>query len=76
MGDAHALEHLRPLHLRYFSPTELLRLFAFVRPGPGYEMDTFEWPTNVSRKVKYRLIGNSVNVCVVTELLTFLFECP
>jgi tRNA (cytosine38-C5)-methyltransferase len=32
------------------------------------------WPEGVSRKSKYRLIGNSVNVQVVTELINFLFD--
>ncbi|KAK0506399.1 S-adenosyl-L-methionine-dependent methyltransferase [Armillaria luteobubalina] len=46
---------LRPLRLRYFTPNELLRIFDF-------DSSSFQWPDNVSRKTKYRLIGNSVNV--------------
>ncbi|SJL05409.1 related to tRNA (cytosine(38)-C(5))-methyltransferase [Armillaria ostoyae] len=45
---------LRPLRLRYFTPNELLRIFDF-------DPLLFQWPDNVSRKTKYRLIGNSVN---------------
>jgi hypothetical protein len=60
---------------------------AFVAPGDGGASgrlgdgdasappgDTFVWPDGVSRKVRYRLLGNSVNVCVVAELVRYLFE--
>ncbi|KAI0321904.1 S-adenosyl-L-methionine-dependent methyltransferase [Amylostereum chailletii] len=69
--DPDALNILHPLKLRYFTPSELLRLFAFVRPGTE---DQFVWPPGVSTKVKYRLLGNSVNVRVVSKLVDFLFE--
>ncbi|KAF9488708.1 S-adenosyl-L-methionine-dependent methyltransferase [Pleurotus eryngii] len=65
-----AINILRPLGLRYFSPTELLRLFYFLRPA---SQDEFIWPEGLSAKSKYRLIGNSVNVFVVTELINFLY---
>ncbi|KAF7437258.1 hypothetical protein PC9H_004095 [Pleurotus ostreatus] len=65
-----AMDILRPLGLRYFSPTELLRLFYFLRPA---SQDDFIWPEGLSAKTKYRLIGNSVNVFVVTELINFLY---
>ncbi|KAK0198144.1 S-adenosyl-L-methionine-dependent methyltransferase [Armillaria mellea] len=58
---------LRPLRLRYFTPNELLRIFDF-------DPCLFQWPDNVSRKTKYRLIGNSVNVRAVAALLDHLFE--
>ncbi|KAF7293412.1 S-adenosyl-L-methionine-dependent methyltransferase [Mycena indigotica] len=57
---------LDPLRLRYFSPNKLLRLFAF---SPLDTPPRFIWPTTISRKTKYRLIGNSVNVRVVQELI-------
>ncbi|KAG7089090.1 hypothetical protein E1B28_010799 [Marasmius oreades] len=62
-----AIKILYPLKLRYFSPTELLRLFAF--EDDGFH---FIWPRDISRKTKYRLIGNSVNVRVVKELIEYL----
>ncbi|KIY52972.1 S-adenosyl-L-methionine-dependent methyltransferase [Fistulina hepatica ATCC 64428] len=67
----HAVELLRPLRLRYFSPDELLRLFDFNAPRAI-------WPplAQISRKTRYRLIGNSVNVRVVTSLLEYLFCEP
>jgi tRNA (cytosine38-C5)-methyltransferase len=62
---------LAPLKLRYFTPSELLRLFAFIplRAGDG----GWVWPEDVSRKSRYKLIGNSVNVRVVKELIEYLF---
>jgi len=68
-GDIRAVEILRPLRLRYFSPDELLRLFCFEDAGSDR---TFRWPEGVSIKAKYRLIGNSINVLVVSALIEHL----
>ncbi|KLO06314.1 S-adenosyl-L-methionine-dependent methyltransferase [Schizopora paradoxa] len=69
---------LHPLGLRYFSPSELLRLFNFTHPPDSSEVEgglrVFNWPKDVSEKSKYRLLGNSVNVEVVRQLLEYLFE--
>jgi hypothetical protein len=65
------MEILRPLRLRYFSPGELLRLFCF--EGVGSDSG-FRWPDGLSMKTKYRLIGNSVNVLVVTALIECLCQ--
>ncbi|KAI0696481.1 S-adenosyl-L-methionine-dependent methyltransferase [Cerioporus squamosus] len=73
-GDDEAVRLLRPLKLRYFTPTELLRLFAFLPRPADPSLDTFIWPEDISSKTKYKLIGNSVNVRVVTELINYLFE--
>ena len=74
-GDNEAVRLLSPLRLRYFSPTELLRLFAFLPQKDGPEQDAkFTWPEDVSTKTKYKLIGNSVNVRVVRELINYLYE--
>lgn len=59
-GDENAVRILDPLNLRYFAPTELLRIFHFTNTNSS-SVD-FIWPTGVSTKSKYRLIGNSVNV--------------
>lgn len=32
----------------------------------------FEWPASITRKTRYRLIGNSVNIEVVAQLLRYL----
>jgi tRNA (cytosine38-C5)-methyltransferase len=69
-GEARAVDILRPLGLRYFSPEELLRLLCF--EGVGSD-STFRWPEGVSNKTKYRLIGNSVNVLVVRALIEYLY---
>jgi len=76
---------LHPLGLRYFSPSELLRLFHFTEILPqGSERDVtseaecglraFNWPKDVSEKSKFRLLGNSVNVEVVRRIIEYLFE--
>ena len=70
-GNERAVEILRPLRLRYFSPEELLRLLCFDDSGSN---NTFGWPEGVSTKTKYRLIGNSVNVLVVSKLIDYLYE--
>uniref|UniRef100_D8QKQ8 tRNA (cytosine(38)-C(5))-methyltransferase n=1 Tax=Schizophyllum commune (strain H4-8 / FGSC 9210) TaxID=578458 RepID=D8QKQ8_SCHCM len=64
-----ALQILRPLRLRYFTPQELLCLFGFNDPGLQV---AYKWPYNISEKTKYRLIGNSVNIHVVTNLVNYL----
>lgn len=53
--------------LRYFSPDELLALF-------GFDTLTFQFPPalGISDRKKYELIGNSLNVRVVKELLKLL----
>jgi tRNA (cytosine38-C5)-methyltransferase len=68
--DPNAVRILDPLRLRYFTPDELLRLFCFV----DEEHPSFEWPKSITLKTKYRLLGNSVNVTVVTALLNYLFS--
>lgn len=71
-----AVRILHPLKLRYFSPSELMRIFCFqpaIREAAD-EAQNFRWPVDVSTKTRYRLIGNSVNVRVVTELVNYLFE--
>ncbi|TFK22040.1 S-adenosyl-L-methionine-dependent methyltransferase [Coprinopsis marcescibilis] len=68
---AASLEILAPLRLRYFSPSELLRIFAFEKKDTN---DKFVWPEDVSNKSKYKLIGNSVNVRVVEELIRYLLS--
>jgi len=85
-NNMEAVTILHPLRLRYFSPSELLRLFAFdqceenqITSNQGQEgksvgYNDFVWPEGITKKTKYRLIGNSVNVKVVTELINFLYE--
>jgi len=53
--------------LRYFSPREVANLMAFPR-------ERFNFPPGMTRKQKYRLLGNSLNVFVVSSLLSLLFD--
>ena len=75
-GDADAVTILHPLRLRYFSPSELLRLFAFDPLRSESLESTFVWPDSTSKKSKYKLIGNSINVKVVQTLIEYLFKEP
>lgn len=61
------LELLKSLQLRYFTPSEVARLMCF----PEKE---FSFPEKVSYKSRYRLLGNSINVLVVSELIKLLFD--
>ncbi|XP_037936807.1 tRNA (cytosine(38)-C(5))-methyltransferase [Teleopsis dalmanni] len=58
------LEMLQSLKLRYFSPSEVSRLMCF----PA----SFNFPKETTTRQKYRLLGNSINVLVVAELLKLL----
>ncbi|XP_076752815.1 tRNA (cytosine(38)-C(5))-methyltransferase [Xylocopa sonorina] len=59
------LEVLEKLKLRYFTPKEVSRLMCFP--------EEFTFPENVTCKQKYRLLGNSVNVHVVSRLIFLLY---
>ena len=82
VGDPNAVRVLDRLRLRYFSPTELLRLFCFEPPSASMRTTTegstteesFTWPATTSNKTKYRLLGNSVNVTVVSALIDYMIE--
>ncbi|KAG1765435.1 S-adenosyl-L-methionine-dependent methyltransferase [Suillus occidentalis] len=70
-GDDDAVRILDQLHLRYFTPSELLKIFRFEEQESSQH---FLWPPNISIKSQYRLIGNSVNVEVVRHLIDYLFD--
>lgn len=76
--DEKPVSILHPLRLRYFSPSELLRILHFTGPTDSSEVEgglrVFNWPKDVSEKSKFRLLGNSVNVEVVRRLVEYLFE--
>lgn len=71
-----AVRILDPLQLRYFSPSELLRIFGFNPPTDSSEPSNFKWPDPklVSARSRYKLIGNSVNVTLVQALIEYLFS--
>lgn len=58
-------EALKKLKLRYFTPKEVSRLMSFP--------EEFSFPAETTNKQKYRLLGNSINVHVVGELLKILY---
>ena len=60
------INSLKLLKLRFFTPKEVSALMSF----PKY----YKFPTNITVKQQYRLLGNSVNVRVISELLKILFE--
>ncbi|KAG0703032.1 S-adenosyl-L-methionine-dependent methyltransferase [Suillus ampliporus] len=70
-GDGEAVRILDQLHLRYFTPSELLKIFRLQELESNQH---FIWPPDISLKSKYRLIGNSVNVEVVRHLIDYLFD--
>ncbi|XP_075156626.1 tRNA (cytosine(38)-C(5))-methyltransferase [Haematobia irritans] len=55
---------LQKLKLRYFTPREVSRLMCFP--------ETFNFPNGVTNRQKYRLLGNSINVRVVGELIKIM----
>lgn len=60
------VEKIKQLKLRFFTPNEVLSLMMFPK--------NYKFPQNITTKQCYRLLGNSVNVKVITELLKILFE--
>lgn len=53
------------LKLRFFTPTEVSKLMCFP--------SNFKFPENFERKA-YKLLGNSLNVHVVSELIKLLYN--
>ena len=62
--DAALLKWLESLHLRYFTPREVANLHSFPT--------SFAFPEGVSMKQQYALLGNSLSVAVVSDLLIYL----
>ncbi|XP_034180360.1 tRNA (cytosine(38)-C(5))-methyltransferase isoform X1 [Osmia lignaria lignaria] len=58
-------EILEKLKLRYFTPREVCRLMCFP--------EEFTFPETLTCKQKYRLLGNSINVHVVSRLISLLY---
>ncbi|XP_017782245.1 PREDICTED: tRNA (cytosine(38)-C(5))-methyltransferase [Nicrophorus vespilloides] len=55
---------LLSLKMRFFTPREVCRLMAFP--------ETFAFPASTTKKQMFNLLGNSVNVKVVSELIKVL----
>lgn len=58
---------IKTLRMRYFTPVEVARLMCFPEDG-------FSFPKITTTKQRYRLLGNSINVHVVSELIKILFD--
>ncbi|XP_063623575.1 tRNA (cytosine(38)-C(5))-methyltransferase [Cydia splendana] len=65
-GSPDFISTLKDLKLRFFTPKEVSQLMAFPI--------SYEFPKNISIKQCYRLLGNSVNVKVISELLKILVD--
>lgn len=59
------MDHLDPTKLRYFSGSELARLFGFSK--------SFSFPPDTSLKQQWKLMGNSLNVRVASKLVELGF---
>ncbi|GJJ71332.1 tRNA (cytosine38-C5)-methyltransferase [Entomortierella parvispora] len=66
-NNANALELLRSLGLRYFTEFEVAKLMGF-----PYAEGKFSFPKSTSLKQRYRVLGNSINVKVVSQLIRYL----
>ena len=60
------LQLLKSLGLRFLSPKEIARLM-------GFPDDDFDFPSDHKTLHCYRVLGNSLNVDVVSKLLGLLF---
>lgn len=60
------LDWLQRLQLRYFTPREVANLHSFP--------DSFSFPAHVTRRQQYALLGNSLSVAVVADLLMYMLE--
>ncbi|KYN02874.1 DNA methyltransferase like protein pmt1 [Cyphomyrmex costatus] len=58
------MQILSDLKLRFFSPKEVCRLMCFP--------EDFHFPEHITDKQKYRLLGNSINIHVVSRLILLL----
>lgn len=58
------LQLLKSLSLRFFTPREVCRLMCFP--------DRFIFPEYVGNRKKYMVLGNSINIKVVSELIKLL----
>lgn len=67
LDEKKSIDLLKRLQLRYFTPSEVTRLMCF-------NESKFSFPDKISYKSRYRLLGNSVNVLVVSELIKLLFD--
>lgn len=65
---------LLTLGLRFFTPTEIARLHALPIDSDHGMKYGFAFPANVTLIQQYRLLGNSLNVRVVSRILSHLLK--
>ncbi|XP_067005960.2 tRNA (cytosine(38)-C(5))-methyltransferase [Anabrus simplex] len=63
-GNKELIDLLQSLKMRFFTPREIARLMCFP--------EEFNFPGEISKKQRYRLLGNSINVHVVSLLIALL----
>ncbi|KAG8573748.1 hypothetical protein GDO81_012531 [Engystomops pustulosus] len=68
LSDEEKLAKLSTLKLRYFTPREIANLHGF----PA----TFGFPEEVTTRQRYRLLGNSLNVHIVAQLIALMLQSP
>uniref|UniRef100_A0A8C1YWA9 tRNA (cytosine(38)-C(5))-methyltransferase n=1 Tax=Cyprinus carpio TaxID=7962 RepID=A0A8C1YWA9_CYPCA len=66
LSEADKLNQLLQLKLRYFTPREIANLM-------GFPAD-FTFPKHISVKQQYRVLGNSLNVHVVSHLIRLMIS--
>ena len=64
--SSHIISLLKDCQLRFFSPREISNLHCF----PSH----FVFPSEMSSKQVTRLLGNSLNVLVVSKIISYLFD--
>lgn len=65
-SEEERLRRLQTLQLRYFTPREVANLMGFPQ--------SFGFPEDVPVKQRYKVLGNSLNVLVVSKLLQILLS--
>ncbi|XP_061160606.1 tRNA (cytosine(38)-C(5))-methyltransferase isoform X1 [Syngnathus typhle] len=60
-SEEEKLQQLQGLKLRYFTPREVANIMGFPK--------SFSFPDQIPTRQRYKLLGNSLNVVVVTRLL-------
>ncbi|XP_073532597.1 tRNA (cytosine(38)-C(5))-methyltransferase isoform X2 [Phyllobates terribilis] len=66
LSDEEKFAKLSTLKLRYFTPREIANLHGF----PAQ----FGFPDKITTKQRYRLLGNSLNVHIVSKLISLLLQ--
>ncbi|XP_072306468.1 tRNA (cytosine(38)-C(5))-methyltransferase [Eucyclogobius newberryi] len=68
LSEEQQLQLLHTLGLRYFTPREVANIMGFPQ--------SFVFPEDVPVKQRYKVLGNSLNVLVVSKLLDILLSEP